>query len=223
MNRKTITLLLAICLCLPVANAFGDGHEGGGDHPPMLVIMPPPDTEKPEGVEMTGDPEQDFGIVFDTFFGMMDQDGNGELNMDELRAWVHPGPGPGGPGMGEHHGPGMPGMGEHEGMMGGDMGEKVRMLEEELRRVHEEQRMRHEEEMRRHRERRADTQYLQRDRIVVEQRIEQRLSCFRHQTDSPSSRSRDRYGPKPSGPSQKRSRFVTPRLVIVAPDSPSIA
>jgi len=60
MNRKTITLLLAICLCLPVANAFGDGHEGGGDHPPMLVIMPPPDTEKPEGVEMTGDPEQDW-------------------------------------------------------------------------------------------------------------------------------------------------------------------
>ncbi|HCV25662.1 MAG TPA: hypothetical protein DGN59_19565, partial [Candidatus Latescibacteria bacterium] len=104
MNRKTITLLLAICLCLPVANAFGDGHEGGGDHPPMLVIMPPPDTEKPEGVDqsMTGDPEQDFGIVFDTFFGMMDQDGNGELNMAELRAWVHPGPGPGGPGMGEH-------------------------------------------------------------------------------------------------------------------------
>ncbi len=153
MNRKTITLLLAICLCLPVANAFGDGHEGGGDHPPMLVIMPPPDTEKPEGVEMTGDPEQDFGIVFDTFFGMMDQDGNGELNMDELRAWVHPRPGPGGPGMGEHDGPGMPGMGEHEGMMGGDMGEKVRMLEEELRRVHEEQRMRHEEEMRRHRKR----------------------------------------------------------------------
>jgi hypothetical protein len=145
MFRKHLVLLIAISLCFS-SMAFADHHEGD-DHPPMLVLMPPPDVEKPEGVEMTGDPKEDFRTVFRTFFQLMDQDGSGELSRDELRGWVHPGPGPG---MGEHD-DGMMGdhedMGEHDGMGDGDMAEEIRMLKEELRRVHEEQRMRHREHM----------------------------------------------------------------------------
>lgn len=166
MTRTCIKLLLAASLCLgATTTVFADNHEGG-DRPPMLALMPPPDMEKPEGVEMTGDPEQDFQMLFDVFFRMMDQDSSGELNMDELRGWVHPPPMGPGPGMdGDHDGQmgdGQMGdgqmhdggMGEHDGMMGdGDMAEKVRRLEEELRRVREEQHKRHMDEMRNHRER----------------------------------------------------------------------
>ena len=159
MTRTCINLLLAASLCLGATTVFADNH-GGGDHPPMLALMPPPDMEKPDGLEMTGDPEQDFQMLFDAFFGMMDQDGSGELTMDELRGWVHPPPMGPGPGMdGDHDGPMRGGqmrdgrMGEHDGMMeGGDMAEKVRRLEGELRRVHEEQHRRHMEQMRNHRE-----------------------------------------------------------------------
>ncbi len=162
MNRKSLFVLMAIGLCFTATVAVADGHEGG-DRPPMLVLMPPPDVEKPEGVEMTGDPEEDFRTIFRTFFRLMDQDGSGELSPDELRGWVHPGPGPG---MGEHDGMmgdrgdmggGM--MGDRGGMgdgmgggMGGDLAEKVRRLEERLRQVNEERRMRHEEQIRRARE-----------------------------------------------------------------------
>ena len=52
-----------------VASAQMSGPDGDmdgehmGEHdgpPPMIALMPPEGTEKPEGVEMTGDPEQDF-------------------------------------------------------------------------------------------------------------------------------------------------------------------
>ena len=86
---RRIAALFAICLCYTATAAVADHHEGG-DHPPMLVLMPPPDVEKPEGVEMTGDPEEDFKTVFHTFFRLMDGDGNGELSPDELKGWVHP-------------------------------------------------------------------------------------------------------------------------------------
>jgi len=117
----------------------------------MLVLMPPPDVDKPEGMEMSDDPEEAFHQMFRAFFGMMDLDGNGELSADELSGWVHPAQHM----DGMDGGPGMPG---GEGMhkpppMDGDMGEHVRRLERELRRVHHEQQMRHIEEMTHHRDR----------------------------------------------------------------------
>lgn len=161
MTRRITALLLAAGLCLSATALFAD-HHGDGDHPPMLVLMPPPDVEKPDGVEMTGDPEEDFRTVFRAFFRMMDQDGNGELARDELRDWVHP---PRMPEMGDHDGGmgmpgmpgGMPGMGRPDGdmeeHMDGEMAEKVRELKEELRRLREEQHKRRVEQMREHRSR----------------------------------------------------------------------
>ena len=88
-----------------VASAQMPGPDGGmegdmdgehmGEHdgpPPMIALMPPEGTEKPEGVEMTGDPEQDFPMMLEVFHSMMDHDGSGELSLDELAAWAHPGP-----------------------------------------------------------------------------------------------------------------------------------
>ena len=77
-------------------------HEGGNEGPggpPMLVLIPPPDAEKPEDVEMSDDPEERHGQILETFFRMMDGDGSGELNFDELGSWAHPAPMMG-PGMG---------------------------------------------------------------------------------------------------------------------------
>ena len=55
---------------------------------PHIVIGPTADTEPPEGVVMTGDPEVDTPVVITTMFGMMDTDGNGELSQEELEAWI---------------------------------------------------------------------------------------------------------------------------------------
>ncbi len=160
MVRFSLNLLLAICLVFGgAATAFAQ-TDGMGEHdgpPPMLVIMPPPDVEKPEGIEMSEDPAEAFHQMFDVFFGMMDEDGNGELNHDELDGWVHPPPhrvfgaammdgGP--PPMGTMDGGGMEGP-----PMGGEMEEHIRHLEEELRRVHQEQHMRYIEELGHHRDR----------------------------------------------------------------------
>jgi hypothetical protein len=148
MIRFSRNLSLATCLVFGmVAAAFAQMDDGDmGEHdgpPPMLVLMPPPDAEKPEGIEMSEDPEEAFHQMFGIFFDMMDQDGNGELNPDELRGWVHPPP---------HMDGGM-----MEGMEGppmdGDMEEQIRHLEEELRMIHEEQHMRYIEELNHHRDR----------------------------------------------------------------------
>ena len=107
------------------------GEHDGPQGPPMLVLVPPPDAEKPEDVEMSDDPEERHGQILETFFRMMDGDGSGELNFDELGAWAHPAP----------MGPGM----------GGEMDEEMRRrMEEEIRR-HVEEEIRHqlEEEMKR--------------------------------------------------------------------------
>ena len=95
MIRFSRNLSLATCLVFGMVAAAFAQMDGGpmddgdmGEHdgsPPMLVLMPPPDAEKPEGVEMSEDPEEAFHQMFDIFFDMMDQDGNGELNPDELR------------------------------------------------------------------------------------------------------------------------------------------
>ena len=69
----------------------GGENEGPGG-PPMLVLIPPPDAEKPEGLEMSDDPEERHGQILETFFRMMDGDGSGELNFDELGSWAHPAP-----------------------------------------------------------------------------------------------------------------------------------
>ena len=140
MLRFTRSLLLATCLvCVGAVAGMAqmDGPEGEHEGPPILILVPPPDAEKPEGLEMSEDPEESFRQLFDAFFQMMDQDGNGELNHDEMAGWVHPPHRDGGEGMGDGDG-----MGD-----GGDMGEHVRHLEEELRRVHEEQHRRHIEEI----------------------------------------------------------------------------
>jgi hypothetical protein len=133
MIRYCRILSLAGCLVLGGAVAgLADMHEGMEEHdgpPPMLVLMPPPDVEKPEGVEISEDPEEAFQQIFDVFFEMMDHDGNGELAHGELAGWVHPPPH-----MGEHM--------EGEHMEGGDgeLMEKIRMLEDELHHIHMERR-----------------------------------------------------------------------------------
>jgi hypothetical protein len=153
MVRFSLNLLLAICLVFGgAATAFAQ-TDGMGEHdgpPPMLVIMPPPDVEKPEGIELSEDPAERVHQIFDVFFGMMDEDGNGELNHDELDGWVHPPPHMDGvpPPMGTMDGGGMEGP-----PMGGEMEEHIRHLEEELRRVHQEQHMRYIEELGHHRDR----------------------------------------------------------------------
>ena len=81
---------------------------------------------------MSDDPEERHGQILETFFRMMDGDGSGELNFDELGSWAHPAP---------MMGPGM----------GGEMAEEMRhRMEEEIRR-HVEQEIQHqlEEEMKR--------------------------------------------------------------------------
>lgn len=55
---------------------------------PHMMIMPPPGTPPPEGMQMPEDPMQAQDMVFDTMFMMMDTDHNGELSRMELRAWV---------------------------------------------------------------------------------------------------------------------------------------
>ncbi len=106
------------------------GENEGPGGPPMLVLIPPPDAEKPEGVEMSDDPEERHGQILETFFRMMDGDHSGELNFDELGSWAHPAP---------MMGPGM----------GGEMDEEMRQRMEEEIRHHVEQEIRHqlEEEM----------------------------------------------------------------------------
>ena len=150
MIRHSGTFLLAAGLVL--AGVVGGQAQMGdmdmGEHggpPPMMVLMPPPDVEKPEGVMISGDPMEAHEQLFGLFFEMMDQDGNGELNADELRGWVHPPPPMDG-------GPHMEGM---EPPPGGDgsMEEHVRQLEEELKRIHMEQRQRHIDELTHHRDR----------------------------------------------------------------------
>ena len=147
-----------------VASAQMPGPDGGmdgehmGEHdgpPPMIALMPPEGTEKPEGVEMTGDPEQDFPMILEVFHSMMDHDGSGELSLDELASWAHPGPmhGPG-PMDGEH----MDGEHMDGGMDEGMMEEMRHRIEEEVRHhIHMEmrgemmERLRHEiEEARQH-------------------------------------------------------------------------
>jgi len=154
MIRFSLNLLLAICLVFGgAATAFAQ-TDGMGEHdgpPPMLVIMPPPDIEKPEGIEMSEDPTEAFHQMFDVFFDMMDKDGNGELNHDELDGWVHPSPMIGS--VRAMSPPHMDGAPPPMGTMGGEMEEHIRHLEEELRRVHQEQHMRYIEELGHHRDR----------------------------------------------------------------------
>ena len=50
----------------------------------MLVLIPPPDVEKPDDVEMSNDPEKRRGQIIGTVFRMMDGAGSAELNFDEL-------------------------------------------------------------------------------------------------------------------------------------------
>ncbi len=140
MRRSILFAILATCVASSAVLA--DGHDGD-ERPPMLILSPPEGADKPEGVEMTGDPREDFRTIRRVFFDMMDTDGDNQLSRDELRDWVHP--------------PKMPGMDgddgmHHEGGMDGDMGEHVRRLEEELRELHRERRMEHRERMREHRE-----------------------------------------------------------------------
>ncbi len=175
LNKTKILLILASFLCATVTPVLADGHEGGEGHdgpPPMLVLMPPPDTEEPEGVEISENPEEAFGQIADIFFDMMDTDGNGELNRDELMAWLAPPPmhdeGMGHDKGGEMHGEGM------------DMEEMRRQIEDEIRhQIHMEMReehlmhMRHEiEEMRNHEQHmRDEMQEMQRHRDEVQQEL----------------------------------------------------
>ena len=77
-----------------VVSAPAEHHEGGDQDgpPPAVSLVPPEGTEQLGGIEMTGDPGQDFPIVLKAFHGMMDSNRSGELSLDELASWAHPGP-----------------------------------------------------------------------------------------------------------------------------------
>ena len=94
---RTLLAIAGIMLLVPVTAM---AQEDGPDHPPMLGLMPPPGTEKPEGVEMSDDAAEMMDQLVHVFFGMMDVDNSGELSLDELHAWIVPPPGP--PMEGEH-------------------------------------------------------------------------------------------------------------------------
>ena len=88
---------------------------------PHFVVAPSPDVEPPGDVEMTGDPEMDGPVVVETMFAMMDTDGNGELSLEELTAWIVHVHVPMGPPPGDHdgcHGDGCHGDGCMDGCHG---------------------------------------------------------------------------------------------------------
>ena len=107
-----------------------DGHMDGP--PPVIMLIPPEGTEKPEGLEMPEDPGEAHGVILDAFFGMMDTNGDGLLDLDELAAWARPPHMPMGP-EGMHH----EGMGP-EGMDPGGMGPGPEMMDEMRQRIREE-------------------------------------------------------------------------------------
>lgn len=166
LKKTKILLILASFLCASLTPALADHHEGDmhDGPPPMLVLMPPPDTEKPEGVEISENPEEAFGQIANIFFDMMDVDGNGELNRDELMAWASPPP-------------------MHDGGMDGesmDMEEMRRRIEEKIRHeMHMQMReehlshMRHEiEKMRNHEQHmRDEVEEMQRHREEMQQEL----------------------------------------------------
>src|SRR5690606_13055058 len=71
-------------------------------------------------------------------------------------------------------------------------------------------------------ERRADAEDLKRDRIAVDDREKDVPEAGAHGYALPS-RKLARNGPKPSAPSQKRTRLETPMEERVAPVMPSIS
>ena len=144
-NKINMLMLIPGFVCATVMASSADHHEGEGmpegmpegEHdgpPPVVMLTPPEGTEKPEHVEMTGDPEHDWPVILETFHSMMDSDGSGELSLEELASWAHPGHGPG-PGPGGD----MP-----------DMEEMRHQIEEEFR--HHMHMERRHEDMERHRE-----------------------------------------------------------------------
>jgi hypothetical protein len=115
-RRLTLFICLGLLAGFPVLTQ-ADHHEPPPDSPPKLILQPPEGTEKPEDVEMSEDPEEAKAQVVEIMFGMMDADGNGELNLDELRGWVHDVWMPALPPEGEP-----PPEGEHMGVSEGDEG-----------------------------------------------------------------------------------------------------
>lgn len=159
LKKTKILLILASFLCASLTPTLADHHESDmhDGPPPMLVLMPPPDIEEPEGVEISENPEEAFGQIANIFFDMMDVDRNGELNRDELMAWLSPPP-----------------------MDGEDMEEMRRRIEEEIRHeIHMQMReehlshMRHEiEEMREHEQHmRDEVEEMQRHREEMQQEL----------------------------------------------------
>ena len=160
LNQFNSLALIGGFVCATIVAAAADHHEGEGDHdggpehegpPPIVLLTPPEGAEKPEGVEMTGDPEQDWPVVLETFHSMMDADGSGDLSLDELASWAHPGPmhGPG-PGPDGH----MPDEAELRQHIEDEIRHRIHMeMQDEMMERHREQleHMRHEiEEMRGH-------------------------------------------------------------------------
>ena len=84
MTRK---LTLALCLTLMMAFPVWVQADHHGPRP-KVILQPPADTEPAEDVEMSEDPEEAKARIVEIFFGMMDADDSGELNLDELRSWV---------------------------------------------------------------------------------------------------------------------------------------
>ena len=54
----------------------------------MLVLIPPPDVEKPDDVEMSNDPEKRRGQIIGTVFRMMDGAGTAGTYDRSVVGWV---------------------------------------------------------------------------------------------------------------------------------------
>ena len=78
-------VLIGCALALGVAPLMAQ-EASPEPEPSQVVLMPPPDTDKPEDAgEPPADPEAVEVWITAIFHSMMDTDGNGELDREELR------------------------------------------------------------------------------------------------------------------------------------------
>ncbi len=83
-NRIVITMFAAVLVWVPLL-----AQDPIPMDPPEVVLSPPPDTEPPEDAgEPPEDPEATKEWLADIFFKMMDTNGDGVLDKDEMMAWV---------------------------------------------------------------------------------------------------------------------------------------
>lgn len=91
MIRRLVLLGAVLAMSTSLAQAQDDMM---GDHPPMhpeVILAPPEGFEPPSDMPpppMTDDPEEARAMMLEHFFGFMDADGSGAVDLDEFRFWV---------------------------------------------------------------------------------------------------------------------------------------